>query len=187
MSPKTKKILIALGILTVVLAATFYWMGAGSRKLSPGATAEGMVGTLRVEVDYSRPSMRGRLIFGTAEQGALIQYGRYWRLGANAPTSIEFSEDVLFNGAAVKAGKYRLYAVPGEADFELVLNSKLGWSGAPEPDYDKDVLRTRVAVGSTAAPVEQFTISVLPADAGLTLQIEWSGLVLRAPVVPAGQ
>lgn len=185
MGSKQKRILIALGILSVLLAGAFYWMGSGNRKLSPGGTAEGSVGNLRVLVDYSRPSVRGRTIFGPAGQGAVVSYGKYWRLGANAPTSIEFSSDVLFNGIPVPAGRFRLYAIPGEDAFELVLNSKIGWSGAPEPDYEKDILRTKVPAGNAAAFTEQLTLSLVPGDGELVLQINWDKLELKVPVKPA--
>lgn len=183
MSSLTKKVLVILGIVTVVLAAAFYWLTSTGSKLSPSGSAEGTYGDLTVSVDYSRPSVRNRMIFGTKADGALVPNGSYWRLGANAPTSIEFSKDVTFNGSPVSAGQYRLYAIPGDSTFVLALNSEIGWSGAREPDYSNDVLRTNVPVQQSKTPVELFTIAVDQGPSGLMLRINWEKLELQVPVV----
>lgn len=182
MNPGRKKILIGLSALLVVLAAAFFWMSSRNRTLSPSGSAEGENGDLKVQVDYSRPSVRGRTIFGTDDQKPLLPYGKYWRLGANEPTAISFSRDVKFNGSPVPAGKYRIFAFPGAESFEVVLNSEIGFWGAQEPDYARDVLRTKVMVTKPAAPVEQFTMVVEKAATGVTLVISFADVELRVPV-----
>ena len=67
-----------------------------------------------MEIPYSRPTQRDRLLFGTIEEGVLQPYGVYWRLGANEPTTITYSRDVSFNGIPVPAYIYVIYAFPGE-------------------------------------------------------------------------
>ena len=67
-----------------------------------------------MEIPYSRPTQRDRLLFATVEEGALQPYGVYWCLGANEPTTVTFSRDVSFNGILVPAGIYVIYAFPGE-------------------------------------------------------------------------
>lgn len=182
MNSSWKKILIGLSVLLVVLVAAFFWMSSRNRTLSPSGSAEGENGDLKVQVEYSRPSVRGRKIFGPDDQSPLLPYGKYWRLGANEPTAISFSRDVKFNGSPVPAGKYRIYAFPGAENFELVLNSEIGFWGAQEPDYSRDILRTKVAASKTAAPVEQFTIAVEKANTGVMLIISWADIELRIPV-----
>lgn len=182
MSPRNKRILIILSLVTVALVAAFYWLTSSGSKLSPSATAEGSSGDLQVTVDYSRPSVRNRLIFGTKDEGALVPNGSYWRLGANAPTAIEFNKDVRFNDSPVPAGRYRVYAIPGDSVFTIALNSSIGWSGAREPDYEKDVLRTTVPVKKAEAPVEVFTIALDPGPQGLMLRINWEKIQLEVPV-----
>src|SRR6478736_2851614 len=116
-----KKILIGLAIVIVLLAIGFAWLNNRNRTLSPPGKTELTVNGLTVSIPYSRPSVRGRLIFGTEEQKALQPYGKYWRLGANESTEITVNKDVLFNGQPVKAGTYRMYAIPGAASFEIAL------------------------------------------------------------------
>ena len=182
MNPGRKKIFIGLSVMLVVLVAAFFWMSSRNRTLSPAGSAEGENGDLKVQVDYSRPSVRGRTIFGPDDQSPLLPYGKYWRLGANEPTAITFSRDVKFNGSPVPAGKYRIYAFPGPETFEVVLNSEIGFWGAQEPDYTRDILRTKVPVAKPAAPAEQFTMAVEKAATGVTLVIRFADVELSVPV-----
>lgn len=177
-----KKILIGLGVLAVILVAAFFYLNNRNRTLSPPGKAELASGDLSISIDYSRPSVRGRLIFGPKEQEALQPYGAYWRLGANESTEITFNRDVQFNGQAVKAGTYRIYAVPGAESFEIILNSELGRWGAFEPDHALDILKTSVPVQKATASVEQFTTTLVPAESGIDVVFEWSDTKFVIPV-----
>lgn len=177
-----KKILIGLGVLAVILAIAFLYLNNRNRTLSPPGKAELTAGDLSVAITYNRPSVRGRLIFGSTEQGALQPYGAYWRLGANESTEIIFNRDVQFNGQAVKAGAYRIYSVPGAESFEIILNSELGKWGAFEPDHALDILKTSVPVQKTTAPVEQYTITLAPAESGIDVVFEWSDTKFVLPI-----
>lgn len=178
-----KKILIGVAILVVILAAAFAYLNYRNRTLSPPGTAALTAGDLTISVTYSRPSVRGRVIFGTKEQGALQPYGEYWRLGANEATEIAFNRDVTFNDQPAKAGTYRMYAVPGAQTFDIALNSELGEWGAMEPDYSLDVLHTKIPVQKTSSPVEQYTITLKPAGNGADVILEWSDTRLVIPVM----
>ena len=177
-----KKIIIGVLIFIVLLAIGFAWLNNRNRTLSPPGNTELTVNGLTVSIPYSRPSVRGRLIFGTEEQKALQPYGKYWRLGANESTEITVNKDVLFNGQPVKAGTYRMYAIPAADSFDIVLNSELGKWGAMEPDYSLDVLHTKVPVEKASAPVEQYTISTVEADGGINVIFEWSDIKFVVPV-----
>ena len=177
-----KKILIITGVALVVFAGVFFWLNSRNRTLSPSGTANGKIGDLEINMSYSRPSARGRLIFGTEEEGALLVYGKYWRLGANEPTSVAFSRDVSFNGNRVPAGKYRIYAFPGKDAFDIVLNTEIGMWGAAEPDYSKDLLKTSIPVVRLDKPVEQLTFYVKPSGSGLNIVIYWADVGLSIPV-----
>src|SRR3954469_7010827 len=117
-----KKIIIGVVALVALLAIAFAYLNYRNRTLSPPGNTELTVNGLTVSIPYSRPSVRGRLIFGTEEQQALQPYGKYWRLGANESTEITVNKDVLFNGQPVKAGTYKIYAIPGADEFDIVLN-----------------------------------------------------------------
>lgn len=177
-----KKIAIGVLALIVLLGAAFLYLNNRNRTMSPPGEATLTSGGLSINITYSRPSVRGRLIFGPESQNALQPYGKYWRLGANESTEVTFSRDVLFNGSAVKAGTYRMYAVPGEQNFEIVLNTELGKWGAFEPNYSLDILKTQVAVQKTSSSVEQFTTSLAPSGDGIDIIFEWSNFRFVVPV-----
>jgi hypothetical protein len=171
---KRKKILISIAVVVLLIAAAMFYLNQRNRTLSPPGSESLTSGGLTVSVTYSRPSVRGRLIFGPEEQKALQPYGKYWRLGANESTEITINRDATFNGTPIKAGTYRMYAIPGPDSFEIALNSELGKWGAFEPDYSKDVMRTKVPTQKTASPVEQYTISLAPEGDGINMVFEWS-------------
>lgn len=179
-----KKIIIGLVAFIVLLAIGFAYLNYRNRTLSPSGKTELTVNGLTVSITYARPSVRGRLIFGTEEQSALQPYGAYWRLGANESTEITVNKDVSFNGQPVKAGTYRIYAVPGPDSFDIALNSELGTWGAMEPDYSLDVLHTKVPVEHVNTSVEQYTISMAEEEGGINVIFEFSDTKFVVRVTP---
>lgn len=179
---KSKKLWISLAILALLLVVAFFYLNYRNRKLSPPGEETLTSGGMTVSVSYSRPSVRGRLIFGPEDQDALQPFGEYWRLGANEGTEIGFNRDILFNGSPVKAGTYRMYAIPGPTSFEMVLSTAVGDWGASEPDPEKDVIRTKVQTQKTTSPVEQFTISLAPQGDGVQMIFEWSDTRFVVPL-----
>jgi hypothetical protein len=177
-----KKIFISLAVIAVVVVVVMLYLSNRSRTLSPPGSAELTSGDLSIALTYSRPSVRGRLIFGPKEQEALQPYGAYWRLGANESTEVTFNRDVVLNGESVKAGSYRMYAFPGAESFEIVLNSELGTWGYFKPDPTLDVLHTSVPVQKITTPVEQYTIRLEPNENGINMIFEWSDTRFIVPV-----
>lgn len=174
-----KKSLIVIGVLAVVMVAVLFYLRSRGRTLSPPGKAEitnsnlPVNPPLSVSISYSRPSVRGRVIFGTKEQGALQPYGVYWRLGANESTEITISRDVLFGGLQLKKGTYKMYAIPGPEKFEIRLNSELDTWGYAEADPEKDVLTVSTLVEPLTSPVEQLTISLQATEAGAEITVEF--------------
>ncbi len=177
-----KKIVIGVLSFAAIAAIAYFYLMNRNRTMSPPGSTALTNGDLSVSVTYSRPSVRGRLLFGTKEQGALQPYGQYWRLGANEATEITFNKDVNFNGNQVKAGTYWVYAIPQESGFEIILNTELPPWGAFEPDHAYDLLKTNVPLEKAVSPVEQFTISLLPMEGGVNVLFEWSDLRWSVPV-----
>ena len=175
-----KKILSGLGILLLLAVAGVAWIVLVGNKRSPQATVAMNHGGLDVKVVYCRPFKRERLIFGEKSAGALVPFGDYWRLGANAATEITFGKNVVFAGKPVSAGTYRMYAVPGASVWKVVLNSELGQWGAREADHSKDVLTVEVPA-QTGPSLEQFTIGF--GDAAMTFA--WDTTAVRVPLGPA--
>lgn len=179
---KSKKFWIFLAILAVILAVVFIYLNSRSRALSPQDEESLTSGGVTVTVEYSRPSARGRLIFGPEDQQALQPFGQYWRLGANEATEITFNRDVLFNGSPVKAGTYSMYAIPGPNSFELALSKEIDRSGSNPPEEENDVVRTKAQTQRISAPVEQFTISLAPQGEGMAMVFEWSDTRFVVPI-----
>lgn len=176
-----KKILAAIGILILIVVAYFGY--AILFPSSPAAMAGFSDQGLDISVSYSQPSKKGRVIFGEESQGALQPHGKYWRLGANAPTEITFSKDVIFAGQPISAGTYRMYAVPGPTSFQISLNSEIGsLSGAGEPDYSKDVLKVDLPVSEDQTVKEVFTISFVKDESVINMDLVWDQTLVRIPI-----
>ena len=95
---------------------------------SPSATFTQVVGNTEIKMEYSRPGVKERKIFGTGGD-YLLQYDEIWRTGANAATQISFSADVKVNGMDVPAGTYAIYTVPGENEWKFILYKDLSVGG----------------------------------------------------------
>ena len=105
-------------------------------RVSPKAMVKQTVGFTDVTIDFSRPGVKGREIWG-----GLVPLNKVWRAGANEATKITFSEDVNVNGNSVKAGRYGFFAIPGEDNWILIFNKVADQWGAFEYNEAEDVLR----------------------------------------------
>src|ERR671918_1549061 len=117
-----------------------------------------------VKVCYGRPSARGRTMIG----GKGVPYGKLWRTGANEPTVIFAPVALEIAGVKVPPGKYSLYSVPGQKEWEIIVNRSTSQWGH-ENEYTKaveaqEVGRGKVPAEKLSAPVESFTISPEPAS-----------------------
>jgi hypothetical protein len=137
---------------------------------SPKAVIEQTVGLTNVKIDYSRPSAKGRSVYGE-----LVPFGRMWRTGANANTVITFSNDVVIAGKTLKAGSYALYTQPKADAWDVIFYDDTNNWGLPEKyDDSKEVLRASVKPEFLSRNVETLTIGVnnLDSDYGF-LEIAW--------------
>ena len=109
-------------------------------RASPGAAVEQEVGVTKIRIDYNRPGVKGREIWGK-----LVPYGEVWRAGANHATNLSFSTPVKVQGIDVAAGKYALFAIPGPEQWKVILNSEADQWGAYFRKPEKDVVSFTVA------------------------------------------
>ena len=178
-----KKIFIGIGVAFLLFVIWAVYGLFFATPVSPPATAAYNKGGLEITINYSQPSKKGRLIFGEEKDNALQPYGKYWRLGANAATEITFNKDVTFGGEPIKAGTYRMYAIPGANAFKVILNSETGvFFGAAEPDHELDVVTIDAPVQKPAAEVETFTIGYSTTDTGVTINFSWVQTLFTVPV-----
>ena len=120
---------------------------------SPTCTLKQHLGLSDIEIVYSRPSVKGREIFG-----GLVPYGKVWRTGANSATKVVFSTAVKLNGNEVPAGTYALMSIPGKDEWTVIINKGSEQWGAYKYDEKSDVLRFKVKPVTLAETVETFTI-----------------------------
>lgn len=136
---------------------------------SPGSKVTQRVGLTDISVEYARPGVKGRKIFG-----GLVPYGEVWRTGANSATKVTFSTDVKFGGVAVAAGTYALFSIPGETEWTVMLSKVTGQWGAYSYDSKDDVARVKVAPVKLGESVETFIIDVNDIrDESATLNLVW--------------
>ncbi|HSD71495.1 MAG TPA: DUF2911 domain-containing protein [Thermoanaerobaculia bacterium] len=109
-------------------------------QVSQGASVKQTIGLNDVTITYSRPGVKGRKIWG-----ALVPYGGVWRTGANAATTIQFTEDVLVEGQALSAGTYSLHTIPGEKEWTLIFNREANQWGSYSYDAANDAVRIKVS------------------------------------------
>lgn len=138
---------------------------------SPPSKISQLMGLTQINLEYSRPSMRDRKVFGQ-----LVQYGEVWRTGANAATVIEFSTDVSVEGQSLKAGKYAMYSIPEKDSFTVIFSSNTDLWGAVGYTPDFDVLRVKAANKKLQKPLETLEMGFRQlTDSGATLYIAWEG------------
>jgi hypothetical protein len=143
---------------------------------SPACTLKQRVGFTDIEINYSRPGLKGRVVVGNIDP-----YGQVWRTGANAATQIIFSTPVKLNGTEIPAGTYGLFAIPGREEWTVIINKTAKQWGAYKYDSKDDVLRVKVAPVALTQPVETFTIDVNDIrDDSATLDLIWADW--RVPV-----
>lgn len=167
-------ILFILSFLSMDIAAQI-----GRLPLSPHTTIEQKIGKTDITIIYSRPSMRGREIFGD-----LVPYDKLWRTGANRNTKIEFSEDVVIGGAEVKKGSYAIFSIPSPTEWELVFyNETTHWEVPKDFDESKVVARVKVKVEQLAQPKEVLSIIIGDfTNYEFDLDFSWSDVRVSVPI-----
>tara|TARA_Y100000815_G_scaffold128457_1_gene115910 strand:+ start:484 stop:1332 length:849 start_codon:yes stop_codon:yes gene_type:complete len=122
---------------------------------SPFSTVEQKVGLTDVTLEYSRPNMRGRVIFGD-----LVPYGKVWRAGANRNTVITFSDDVTIDGTTLNAGSYAIYIIPSEKSWEVIFYTDTNnWGNPQEWDDSKVAAKATAQVYELPVDIETYTIT----------------------------
>jgi hypothetical protein len=154
---------------------------------SPLDSLQFTVAGKKVKLCYGRPSARGRTMIG----GKGVPYGKLWRTGANEPTVFFTPVALEIAGVTVGPGKYSLYTVPGEKEWEVIVNRSTSQWGH-ENSYTKEVEAQEVGRGKApteklSAPVETFTISADPAAGDAQrLVLTWERTRVAIPIKPAG-
>ncbi len=147
---------------------------------SPTCKVSQEVGLIKIDLDYSRPSAKGRKVFGD-----LVPFGEMWRTGANSSTKIAFSEAVKVGGVELAKGTYALYTIPGEKEWNVIFYKNTSFGGVPGKDFnDADVaVRFNVPAAPQRDMVETFTININNLrNNGADLELSWEYTKVVVPI-----
>ncbi|MEP7318568.1 MAG: DUF2911 domain-containing protein [Panacibacter sp.] len=132
------------------------------------------IGNTNIKINYSRPSMRGRVIFGE-----VVPWNRYWRTGANQATKITINHPLNFNGKILPAGEYSVFTMPSQVGWTIMFNKEANiWGTNYNPAYD--ILRVPMQAELLREPVELMTIEVVPTAMGGTINVIWERIEASA-------
>lgn len=156
---KMKSLTHTLALLLIVQIASILPSNAQALKTpapSPLQTIDQAFALSNIKIEYSRPSVKGRVVYGD-----LVPYGKVWRTGANQSTKITFGDDVKVEGVALKAGTYALYTIPNKDSWEILFYKDLTLGGnVAEYKATDEVARVKGKVSATGMKVETFTINI---------------------------
>jgi hypothetical protein len=140
-------------------------------RISPKAMVQQMVGFTDVSIEYSRPGVKGREIWG-----GLVPYHVVWRAGANEATKITFSTDVKINGKKLKAGSYGFFTIPTKNNWTLIFNKVADQWGAFEYNEAEDVLR--IEVTPEEGDLQEWLAYTITKtlDNAATIKLEWENI-----------
>jgi hypothetical protein len=147
-----KSILILSSILVFSLAQS---QTISFPQASPTTTVSQNFATSKIELSYSRPSAKGRKIYGD-----VVPFGSIWRTGANSATTISFGEDVKINNTEIKSGKYGLLTIPDATEWTIILTKDLAVTNAQAYKQENDVLRFSVKPETLPYFTETFEIEI---------------------------
>lgn len=145
---------------------------------SPTATLSQKVGLTDVTINYSRPSMKGRTVYGD-----LVPFGKLWRTGANMATKITFADDVKIGGKDLKAGTYALFTIPGENEWIVIFNTNYNQGGTGNYKESEDAVRVSVKPVKIDGKIETFMINlenVTPNSA--MIELGWENTIVHIPL-----
>ncbi len=173
----TRKVLYSIFIAFLCFGLTLHAQSLKTPAPSPTQSLKQNFGLGEISLEYSRPSTKGRVIFGD-----LVPYGKIWRTGANASTKITFTDDVMVEGKAVNAGTYALYTIPGKDNWEILLYKDLTLGGGVN-NYNQadELMRVNVKPTALSQKIETFTIEVADVmPTSCTIELLWDQV--RVPI-----
>ena len=181
-----KWILVVLAVLILLfIFVGMPYLKEQTKKHSPERTATYTENGFDLEVNYSSPFKKGRVIFGE-----LVPYDRVWRTGANEPTTFRTGTAIKIIDKDLPAGNYSLWTKPGQDSWEVIFNDDIpDWgvtvtSGGRETTRkpDNDVLTVTVPVEAQDPPAESFTIDFSQQESQLYLQLYWDETKVKVPI-----
>ena len=166
---------LLLFILILGMSVTLVAQQIEMPQASPASSISQKIGLSDVKIEYSRPSTKGRKIFGE-----LVPYGEVWRTGANAATIITFSTDVKIEGNNVPEGSYALYSIPNKNEWTIILSKNTKLWGAVGYSASDDLVRFKVKAGKAKSKYETMEIGFIDmTDTGASVAIKWENASVK--------
>lgn len=170
-----KKLLITACLSFGILA---YAQDYSLPAVSPRQKVEQQLSISNISIDYGRPGVKGRKVFGE-----LVPFGKVWRAGANASTKISFGQDFIFGGKEIGAGEYSLFINPQSSEWTVILNKDTNGWGAYNYDEKQNVLEVTVPVLQTKEKQEWFTIYFDDlSEENINMVIAWDYSKVMVPI-----
>ncbi len=172
-----KKLHVVLSVFVVCCCFSLAQAQITPPAPSPAASITQTVGLTNISVNYSRPSARGRVIFGD-----LVKYDRVWRTGANQATRVSFSDEVTIEGNKLAKGEYAIMSFPNPNEWTVVFSKNLN-TGEGNYKQEEDALRVKVKPMTSPSKIETFTISFT--DLGMNsanLEFAWENTIVRLKI-----
>jgi Protein of unknown function (DUF2911)/Tetratricopeptide repeat len=136
------------------------------------------VGLGNVELNYSRPNMKGRKIFGD-----LVPFDKVWRTGANSATTLTFTDDVTIGGTKIAPGKYGLLSIPSAKEWTFIITKQLDVTSPAAYKQESDVVRVKAMSSALPFSVETFTLLFADIkDNSAKLQLMWDKTLVELPI-----
>ena len=175
-----KQVSITLICCLALLLGTTVNAQINTPQPSPSSKVEQKVGLTDVTVEYSRPGMKDRKIYGE-----LVQFGEMWRTGANASTKITFSDDVKVGGKELKKGKYALYTIPGKDEWAIIFYNNTSFWGTPGDKFSEEDVAAKIMVQpkQSGMTFETFTIDINHLrNSSAHINLMWENTVVSIPL-----
>ncbi|MTI29876.1 DUF2911 domain-containing protein [Xanthovirga aplysinae] len=142
---------------------------------SPASTLIQKVGLADVTINYSRPGVKDRVIFGD-----LVPFDKVWRTGANASTKISFTEEVKLEGNTIPAGEYALYTIPSKSEWTIIIHKNTSHWGDSGYKAEEDLVRFKVKPQRSPTLIETFNFNITDiTNTTAILQMAWENTVVN--------
>jgi len=167
-TPRTICLILAAALLVTALPALAQ-RGDDADRPSKNGKTEGTIDGVNVVLEYGRPNVKGRKIWG-----GLVPFDEVWRTGANEATTLTVDKDVVIGDGTLAAGTYAVFAIPGEGEWTWIFNKVAQQWGAYEYDQSQDALRVTAKPESTEEHVEAMDFVV----DGSMVKLRWEKLAV---------
>ena len=141
-------------LLVVTLFMTTFVI-AQNKPASPAVSVTGKINGATISINYSSPSVKGRVIWGE-----LVPFNKVWRAGANDATTFETDKDLTIEGSKLPAGKYSFFVIPNEKECIIIFNKDAKQWGAYKYNEKDDVLRVTVKQQLADSSTESLLYSI---------------------------